>query len=211
LSLLNISEPGEEPNKRTNKATPKDNDNTKLSDLIPNHSFSRIFQTLLKYSSPSQRELIAQHLEGSYKQLAESRYSRFLVCKILKLASVERRRKIMGEFEGNVVRMVRHAEAGKVLADAFEVWAGEWERAVLVREFFGKEVIMFGLGGGGFGCKGGSEEERVKAKRGLKGLLEDLDLEKRKRILGSTKENLLTMYDARFLVIPITDILTMTR
>jgi len=94
----------------------------------------------------------------------------------------------MAEFEGNVVRMVRHAEAGKVVADAFEIWAGEWERAVLVREFFGKEVVMFGLGGGG-GFQGGKE----KAKNGLKGLLENLDLEKRKRILGSAKENLLTM------------------
>lgn len=98
----------------------------------------------------------------------------------------------MAEFEGNVVRMVRHGEAGKVVADAFEVWAGEWERAVLVREFFGKEVMMFGLGGRGFGFK--EEGEKEKAKKGLKGLLEGLDLEKRKRILASTKENLLTMY-----------------
>jgi pumilio family protein 6 len=88
-----------------------------LKDLILNHSFSRIIQTLLKHSSSSQREYIAQQLEGSYKQLSESRYSRFLVCKIMKLVSAERRWKIMDEFSGSVVGMVRHKEAGKVLAE----------------------------------------------------------------------------------------------
>jgi pumilio family protein 6 len=160
-----------------------------LKDLILNHSFSRIIQTLLKHSSSSQREYIAQQLEGSYKQLSESRYSRFLVCKIMKLVSAERRWKIMDEFSGSVVGMVRHKEAGKVLADAFEVHAGEWERAVLVSGLFGKEVALFG----GFGFRDRSEEARTKAKRGLKGLLEGLDAGKTKRILGSMKENLMTM------------------
>jgi pumilio family protein 6 len=108
----------------------------------------------------------------------------------MKVVSSERRRRIFQEFEGSVVGMVKHREAGKVLADAFEVYAGEWERAVLVKGFFGKEVMLFG----GVGFKDGSEEEKAKAKRGLKGILEGMDVEKRKRILASMKENLMTMY-----------------
>lgn len=99
----------------------------------------------------------------------------------------------MGEYERIVVGMVNHKEAGKVVADAFELYAGEWERAVLVRGFYGKEVTLFESG-----FKAGSDEEKTKIKRGLKGLLEGLDIEKRKRILTSTKENLMTMYASLF-------------
>ena len=99
----------------------------------------------------------------------------------------------MGEFERNVVGMVNHKVAGKVVADAFELYASEWERAVLVRGFYGKEVTLFGSG-----FRFGSDDEKTKTKRGLKGLLEGLDIEKRKRILVFTKENLMTMYASLF-------------
>jgi len=90
--------------------------------------------------------------------------------------------------------LVRHKEAGKVLADAFEIYAGECEKAVMVREFFGKEVMV--LLGGRFasGSITATEEEREKAKMGLRGILLDIpDLERRKKILVSTKDNLITM------------------
>lgn len=188
LTSLLLPEHIDSSNAKT-KGTQLKND-IKLKDLILNHSFSRIIQTLLKYSSPSQRDYLAQQLEGSYKELSHSRYSRFLVCKIMKLVNSDRRRKIMGEFQGSVLKMVRHKEAGMVLGEAFELYAGEWERAALVREFFGKEAMM--MFGGGF--KSRTDEEREKAKKGLRGLLEKLDVEKKKRILGYLKENLLTMY-----------------
>jgi hypothetical protein len=83
----------------------------------------------------------------------DGQYSRYLVCKIPKLGSVERRRVIIHEFEGSVVGMVRHKEAGKALADTFEVYAGEWERAVFVSGLSGKEVTPFGASGSGTGAR----------------------------------------------------------
>jgi hypothetical protein len=58
---------------------------------------------------------------------------------------------------------------------------------VLFSDLFEKEVTLSGR----FGSRDGREESKAKAKRGL---LEGLDVGKRNRILGSTKENLTTMY-----------------
>jgi hypothetical protein len=75
--------------------------------------------------------------------------------------SGEKRWKIMDEFEGSVVGMVRQNYARKVFTDAFEVYAGEWERAALFSDLFEKEVTLFGM----FGSRDGREVSKAKAKR----------------------------------------------
>ena len=70
-----------------------------------------------------------------------------------------------------------------MLADAFELYANAYERALLVRDFYGKEATLVSL-------TKGSDEERERAKKGLKGVLDGVDDERRKRIVGALKENL---------------------
>lgn len=84
------------------------------------------------------------------------------------------------------MRLVLHREASSVLADAFELWCNAYERSILLQDFYGKEASLFTV-------TKGSEEEKEKSKKGLKGLLEGIDGERRKRILSSVKENLTTM------------------
>ena len=84
------------------------------------------------------------------------------------------------------MRMLLHREASSVLADAFELYANAYERTILLREFYGKEAAMFSL-------TSGSEEDKERAKKGLNGILEGSDVERKRRILGSVKDNLITM------------------
>jgi pumilio family protein 6 len=74
-----------------------------------------------------------------------------------------------------------------VLADAFELYANAYERTILLRDFYGKEATLFGV-------TTGSELDKERARKGLRGLLEGVDGERRKRVLKSLKENLVTMY-----------------
>ena len=82
--------------------------------------------------------------------------------------------------------MLLHREASSVLADAFELYANAYERTILAREFYGKEAAIFSL-------TSGSEEDNERAKKGLNGILEGSDVERKRRILGSVKDNLITM------------------
>ena len=82
--------------------------------------------------------------------------------------------------------MLLHKEASSVLADTFELYANAYERTILLREFYGKEASLFTI-------TRGSEEEKERAKKGLGGVLEGADTERRRRILGSVKDSLVTM------------------
>lgn len=89
--------------------------------------------------------------------------------------------------------MLLHRESSSVLADSFELYANAYERTILLREFYGKEAGLFSL-------TSGSEEDKERAKKGLSGVLEGADNERRRRILGAVKDNLVTMYVSLYLV-----------
>lgn len=83
--------------------------------------------------------------------------------------------------------MLLHREASSVLADAFELYANAYDRTILLREFYGKEASMFSV-------TSGSEEDKERAKKGLAGILDGTDNERKRRILGAVKDNLNSMY-----------------
>lgn len=74
-----------------------------------------------------------------------------------------------------------------MLADSFELYANAYERSLLLRDFYGKEAQLGSM-------TAGSEEEKERSKKGMKGLLDGADKERRKRVMGAVKDNLVTMY-----------------
>ena len=86
------------------------------------------------------------------------------------------------------MRLLLHREASSVLADAFELYANAYERALLLKDFYGKEAQLFTV-------TLGSDEERERSKKGLRGVLEGADKERRRRILNAVKENLTTVFN----------------
>ena len=93
---------------------------------------------------------------------------------------------MLQEFQGTVMRLLLHREASSVLADSFELYANAYERSILLKDFYGKEATLFSI-------TVGSDEEKEKSKKGLRGVLEGADKERRKRVMNSVKENLTTM------------------
>lgn len=73
-----------------------------------------------------------------------------------------------------------------MLADAFELYTNAYERSMLLRDFYGKEASLFTV-------TAGSEEEKERSKKGLKGILEGVEGERRKRIMAALKDNLMSM------------------
>ncbi|KAL4080018.1 armadillo-type protein [Scleroderma yunnanense] len=159
----------------------------KVKDIMLKHDASRIIQTVVKYGGQQERDQIATELTGHFKQLAQSKYSKFLVTKLIRLCAAHRA-SILSEFQSHVLRLLLHREASGVLADAFELYANAYERSILLRDFYGKEVALFS-------ADQGTEAEREKAKKGLRGILEGMEGDRRNRTLNAVKENLTTIFN----------------
>lgn len=114
------------------------------------------------------------------------RLCQFLVTKLIRFCP-SHRASILAEFQGQIIRLLLHREASGVLADAFELYASAYERSLLLRDFYGKETALFTV-------TSGSEADKDRAKKGLQGVLEGVEGERRRRIMSAVKENLMTVY-----------------
>ncbi|KAI1798466.1 ARM repeat-containing protein [Ganoderma leucocontextum] len=159
----------------------------KVNDIVFKHDASRIVQTAVKYGGQKERNEIAEELKGRYRDLAQNKYSKFLVTKLIRFCPTYRAT-ILRELQGHVLRLLLHREASGVLADAFELYTNAYERSILLRDFYGKEASLFTV-------TVGSDEEKERSKRGLRGLIEGLEGDRRKRILASLKDNLATIFN----------------
>ncbi|KAK0656039.1 armadillo-type protein [Cercophora newfieldiana] len=119
----------------------------KVKDFVLKHDAVRAVQTAIKYSTPAQRKQIAKELTGTYAQLAESRYAKFLIGKLLVQNDDEIRDLIVPEFYGKVRKLIHHAEASWILDDVYRGVATKEQKANLLREWYGPEFALFRQGG----------------------------------------------------------------
>lgn len=115
----------------------------KMKDFVLKHDSVRVIQTAIKYGTPDQKKQIAKELQGSYRQLAESRYAKFLIGKLLVQDDNEIRDLIVPEFFGHVRRLIKHPEASWILDDIYRGVATSQQRAVILREWYGAEFAVF--------------------------------------------------------------------
>ncbi|KAK3362847.1 armadillo-type protein [Lasiosphaeria hispida] len=115
----------------------------KVKDFVLKHDAVRAVQTAIKYSTPAQRKQIAKELQGTYAQLAESRYAKFLIGKLLIQNDDEIRDLIMPEFYGRVRKLINHSEASWILDDVYRGVATKEQKANLLREWYGPEFALF--------------------------------------------------------------------
>lgn len=121
----------------------------RTKDFVFKHDSVRVIQTALKYANVEQRKQIARELKGSYNELAQSRYAKFLVGKLIVHGDVEIRDMIIPEFYGHVKRLIRHPEASWILDDIYRTVATKAQRATLLREWYGPEFAIFREQNGG--------------------------------------------------------------
>ncbi|CAM1507097.1 Fc.00g067380.m01.CDS01 [Cosmosporella sp. VM-42] len=117
----------------------------RIRDFVLKHDAVRAVQTAIKYSTPDQRKQIARELKGTYIQLAESRYAKFLIGKLLVQNDDEIRDIIIPEFYGKVRKLINHPEASWILDDVYRGVATKEQKAILLREWYGPEFSLQGL------------------------------------------------------------------
>ncbi|KAL8864415.1 MAG: hypothetical protein Q9198_009875, partial [Flavoplaca austrocitrina] len=87
--------------------------------------------------------MIAQELKGEFRCLAESRYAKFLLGKLLVHGDKEIRDIIVPEFYGHVRRLIKHPEASWILDDIYRGAATSQQKDYLLREWYGAEFAIF--------------------------------------------------------------------
>ncbi|KAJ5740668.1 hypothetical protein N7493_000540 [Penicillium malachiteum] len=115
----------------------------RVQDFVFKHDSVRVIQTALKYGNLEQRKLIAQELKGHYRELAQSRYAKFLVGKLIVHGDSETRDMIIPEFYGHVKRLIRHPEGSWILDDIYRTVATKEQRTRILREWYGPEFVIF--------------------------------------------------------------------
>ena len=121
----------------------------RVKDFVFKHDSVRVIQTALKYANIDQRKMIARELKGEYKTLAESKYAKFLIGKMLVHGDEETRDMVVPEFYGHVRRMIKHPEASWILDDIYRGIATSSQKATLLREWYGAEFALFKSSGTG--------------------------------------------------------------
>jgi pumilio family protein 6 len=117
----------------------------RIKDFVLKHDAVRAVQTAIKYATPEQRKQIARELKGTYAQLAESRYAKFMIGKLLVQNDEEIRDIIIPEFYGRVRKMINHPEASWILDDIYRGVATKEQKARLLREWYGPEFSLLEL------------------------------------------------------------------
>ncbi|KAH9031960.1 ARM repeat-containing protein [Lactarius hengduanensis] len=159
----------------------------KIQDIVFKHDASRIVQTIVKRGDRRQRSEVASELQGRFKQLAEDRYSKFLVLRLARHCPSHRLPMIM-EFRSHVPRLLLHREASQVIAEIYELHTNSAERAILLRDFYGREAALLPL-------TLSSEDTTKDVRGGLPVVLQGASEDQRRRILASLKENLDLMFN----------------
>ncbi|KAH9061148.1 ARM repeat-containing protein [Lactarius vividus] len=159
----------------------------KIQDIVFKHDASRIVQTIVKRGDRRQRSEVASELQGRFKELAEDRYSKFLVLRLARHCPSHRLPMIM-EFRSHVPRLLLHREASQVIADIYELHTNSAERAILLRDFYGREAALLPL-------TLSSEDTTKDVRGGLPVVLQGASEDQRRRILASLKENLDLMFN----------------
>ena len=115
----------------------------RVKDFVLKHDGTRVIQTGIKYGNLQQRKTIANELKGSYVYLAQSKFAKFMIGKLLVHGDDEIRDLIVPEFYGNVRKMIKHPEAAWILDDTYRGKATPTQKAILLREWYGAEYALF--------------------------------------------------------------------
>ena len=115
-----------------------------IKDLVFKHDASRVVQTALKYGSKNIREEVAKELKGTYVDLAQSSYGKYLVVKFMHYGTPETKKMVVDEFRGHVRKLIKHREASYVIEDCYNQFGTPEQKARMVREFYGAEFALLG-------------------------------------------------------------------
>lgn len=116
--------------------------NGRVRDFVFKHDSVRVIQCALKYANKEQRLNITRELQADMRALAESKYGKFMVAKIVMEGDQEIRNLVVPEFYGHIRRLINHPEAAWIVDDIYRQVASSEQKAIMLREWYGAEFAL---------------------------------------------------------------------
>lgn len=117
-------------------------------------------------------------LQPQWREMMESKYSKFLMGKLIRYCP-SIRPLLIPSIASRLPQLLYHAHAVEPISDFYDLWANGAERRMLVRGFYPREVALF---------DGGKESADVV---GLEGALEATSEAGRARVLEGVEKTVL--------------------
>jgi pumilio homology domain family member 6 len=115
----------------------------RVKEFVFKHDSVRVVQCAVKYANRTQKQQIANELKGDFRTLAESKYGKFLLAKLIVEGDDETRKIVIPEFYGHIKKMINHPEASWILDDVYRTVASKEQKAIILRELYGPEFAVF--------------------------------------------------------------------
>ncbi|OCF71984.1 pumilio domain-containing protein [Kwoniella mangroviensis CBS 8886] len=158
----------------------------RINEVSRGHKGGRVLQTIVKFGGKEERTGVAMELEPRWKDMMESKYSKFLMSKLIRyVPSI--RPLLIPKLTPTLLTLLNHSNAVTPLSDFYDLYASSKERKLLVRGFYPRELKIF---------DGGKQGIEVK---GLEASLEDLigdESKGRDRILDGVEKTVLDVFNA---------------
>lgn len=122
-------------------------------------------------------------LEPQWRAMMESKYSKFLMSKLIRYCP-SIRPLLIPAISNHLTSLLFHAHAINPISDFYDLYASPKERRLLVRGFYPREVALF---------DGGKEGGDV---AGLEGALEATGESGRERVLDEVEKTVLDVFNA---------------
>ncbi|WWD15825.1 hypothetical protein CI109_100249 [Kwoniella shandongensis] len=156
----------------------------RVGEVSRGHKGGRVLQTIVKFGGKEERLGVAMELEPQWRAMMESKYSKFLMTKLIRYCP-SIRPLLIPHLAPHLLTLLNHAHAVAPLSDFYDLYASAKERRMLVRGFYPREVKVF---------DGGKQAGEVK---GLDGTLEDIgDVKGRERILDAVEKTVSDVFNA---------------
>lgn len=126
---------------------------------------------------------MAMELQPMWRAMMESKYSKFLMAKLIRYCP-SMRPLLIPVISRHLTSLLFHADAVQPVSDFYDLWASAKERRLLVRGFYPREIAIFD------GGKGGADVP------GLEGSLESMNEAGRERVLDACEERVLEVFNA---------------
>lgn len=144
LPLWEVARRSETPKDERTKAIAELWESTKghVLEISRGHKGGRILQTIVKYGNKEQRTGVAMELEPEWRAMMESKYSKFLMSKLIRYCP-SIRPLLVPVIAKNITSLLFHAHAIQPISDFYDLYASAKERRGLVRGFYPREVAIF--------------------------------------------------------------------
>lgn len=137
----------------------------------------------MKYGGKEERLGVAMELQPQWRAMMESKYSKFLMSKLIRYCP-SIRPLLIPVISRNLTSLLFHADAVQPISDFYDLWASAKERRLLVRGFYPREISIFD------GGKTGADVP------GLEGSLEQTNEAGRERVLDTVEKTVIEVFNA---------------